>query len=140
MRRTKKRACRAEPIQQGSDWEEPRLEAGRFSGHAQPVCRRDARRTRQNQQVAVTAPSMALVTLRARHDSQAVLFRAGAPIAGTPNDFIAAHLSLLPECADRADPHFDAVRPVNHAYVIAKGHLQENGFPRHRRVSVATER
>jgi hypothetical protein len=43
--------------------------------------------------------------------------------------FIAAHLSLLPEYANSADPHFDAVRPMNHAYVIPKGYVQKNGFP-----------
>jgi hypothetical protein len=43
--------------------------------------------------------------------------------------FIAAHLALLPEYADSADPHFDAVRPMNHAYVVPAGYLQKNGFP-----------
>jgi hypothetical protein len=43
--------------------------------------------------------------------------------------FIAAHLALLPEYANSADPHFDAVRPMNHAYVIPKGYVQKNGFP-----------
>ena len=43
--------------------------------------------------------------------------------------FIAAHLSLLPEYANSADPHFDAVRPMNHAYVIPAGYVQKNGFP-----------
>jgi hypothetical protein len=41
--------------------------------------------------------------------------------------FIAAHLSLLPEYANSADPHFDAVRPMNHAYVIPAGYVQKNG-------------
>ncbi len=43
--------------------------------------------------------------------------------------FIAAHLALLPEYANSADPHFDAVRPMNHAYVIPAGYVQKNGFP-----------
>jgi hypothetical protein len=43
--------------------------------------------------------------------------------------FIAAHLALLPEYADSADRHFDAVRPMNHAYVIPAGYVQKNGFP-----------
>jgi hypothetical protein len=43
--------------------------------------------------------------------------------------FIAAHLALLPEYADSADPHFDAVRPMNHAYVIPAGYAQKNGLP-----------
>ncbi len=43
--------------------------------------------------------------------------------------FIAAHLINLPEFADSADPHFDAVRPMNHAYVIRPGYVQKNGFP-----------
>lgn len=43
--------------------------------------------------------------------------------------FIAAHLTLLPEYANSADPHFDAVRPMNHAYVIPAGYVQKNGFP-----------
>jgi hypothetical protein len=43
--------------------------------------------------------------------------------------FLAAHLSLLPEYANSADPHFDAVRPMNHAYVIPAGYVQKNGFP-----------
>ncbi len=43
--------------------------------------------------------------------------------------FIAAHLLLLPEYANSADPHFDAVRPMNHAYVIPKDYVQKNGFP-----------
>ena len=43
--------------------------------------------------------------------------------------FIADHLKLLPEYADSADRHFDAVRPMNHAYVIPKDYVQKNGFP-----------
>jgi hypothetical protein len=43
--------------------------------------------------------------------------------------FIAAHLSVLPEYANSADPHFDAVRPMNHAYVIPAEYVQKNGFP-----------
>jgi hypothetical protein len=42
--------------------------------------------------------------------------------------FIAAHLARLPEYADSADPHFDAVRPMNHAYVIPADYLQKSGF------------
>ncbi len=45
--------------------------------------------------------------------------------------FIAAHLTLLPEYADSADRHFDAVRPMNHAYVIPGGYVQKNGSPAH---------
>jgi hypothetical protein len=43
--------------------------------------------------------------------------------------FIAAHLALLPEYAGSTDPHFDAVRPMNHAFVIPNGYVQKNGFP-----------
>jgi hypothetical protein len=43
--------------------------------------------------------------------------------------FIAAHIQFLPEFAGSADPHFDAVRPMNHAYVIPAGYVQKNGFP-----------
>jgi hypothetical protein len=42
--------------------------------------------------------------------------------------FIAANLKLLPEYANSADPHFDAVRPMNHAYVIPRDYLQKAGF------------
>jgi hypothetical protein len=42
--------------------------------------------------------------------------------------FIAAHLKHLPEYLDSADPHFDAVRPMNHGYVIPKDYLQKSGF------------
>ena len=35
----------------------------------------------------------------------------------------------LPEYAGSADPHFDAVRPMNHAYVIPADYVQKNGFP-----------
>ena len=35
--------------------------------------------------------------------------------------FIAAHILNLPEYAGSADTHFDAVRPMNHAYVIPAG-------------------
>jgi hypothetical protein len=35
--------------------------------------------------------------------------------------FIAANILLLPEYASSADPHFDSVRPMNHAYVIPAG-------------------
>jgi hypothetical protein len=43
--------------------------------------------------------------------------------------FIAANIAKLPEFAGTADPHFDAVRPMNHAYVIPAGYVQKNGFP-----------
>jgi hypothetical protein len=43
--------------------------------------------------------------------------------------FIARMGPLLPEYARSADPHFDAVRPMNHAYVIPQGYVQKNGFP-----------
>jgi hypothetical protein len=43
--------------------------------------------------------------------------------------FIAAHIQFLPEFAGSADTHFDAVRPINHAYVIPAGYVQKNGFP-----------
>jgi hypothetical protein len=43
--------------------------------------------------------------------------------------FIAAHLALLPEYAGSTDRHFDAVRPMNHAFVIPNGYVQKNGFP-----------
>jgi len=43
--------------------------------------------------------------------------------------FIATAGALLPEYADSADPHFDAVRAMNHAYVIPKDYVQKNGFP-----------
>ena len=33
--------------------------------------------------------------------------------------FIAANILNLPEYAGSADTHFDSVRPINHAYVIA---------------------
>ena len=42
--------------------------------------------------------------------------------------FIAAHLKLLPEYAESADTHFDAVRPMNHAYVIPADYVQKSGF------------
>jgi hypothetical protein len=42
--------------------------------------------------------------------------------------FIAANLGRLPEFADSADPHFDAVRPMNHAHVIPADYLQKSGF------------
>jgi hypothetical protein len=41
--------------------------------------------------------------------------------------FIADHLSLLPEYSVSPDRHFDAVRPMNHAYVIPNGYVQKNG-------------
>jgi hypothetical protein len=42
--------------------------------------------------------------------------------------FIAANLSLLPEYAGSADPHFDAVRPMNHSFVIPSDYTQKSGF------------
>jgi hypothetical protein len=41
--------------------------------------------------------------------------------------FIADHLSLLPEYSVSPDRHFDAVRPMNHSYVIPNGYVQKNG-------------
>lgn len=42
--------------------------------------------------------------------------------------FIARHLAHLPEYAESADPHFDAVRPMNHGYRIPADYLQKSGF------------
>ena len=42
--------------------------------------------------------------------------------------FIARHLAHLPEYAESADPHFDAVRAMNHAYRIPADYLQKSGF------------
>jgi len=42
--------------------------------------------------------------------------------------FIAAHLPYLPEYADSGDAHFDAARPMNHAFVIPDGYVQKSGF------------
>ncbi|MGH9411217.1 MAG: phosphoesterase, partial [Vicinamibacterales bacterium] len=42
--------------------------------------------------------------------------------------FIDAHLKYLPEYMESADPHFDAVRPMNHAYRIPMDYLQKSGF------------
>jgi hypothetical protein len=39
--------------------------------------------------------------------------------------FIAQNILNLPEYAGSADTHFDAVRPMNHAYVIPAGYLQK---------------
>jgi hypothetical protein len=44
-------------------------------------------------------------------------------------DFVAANIVYLPEYAGSADPHFDAVRPMNHSYVIPADYAQKNGFP-----------
>jgi len=41
--------------------------------------------------------------------------------------FIADHLLQLPEYSVSPDRHFDAVRPMNHAYVIPNGYAQKNG-------------
>jgi hypothetical protein len=43
--------------------------------------------------------------------------------------FIAANILNLPEYAGSADAHFDAVRPMNHAYLIPAGYIQKNGYP-----------
>jgi hypothetical protein len=40
-------------------------------------------------------------------------------------DFVAANILLLPEYAGSADTHFDAVRPMNHAYVIPAGYVEK---------------
>ena len=42
--------------------------------------------------------------------------------------FIAAYLQYLPEYAGSTDPHFDAVRPMNHAFVIPADYVQKSGF------------
>ncbi|HVT35216.1 MAG TPA: alkaline phosphatase family protein, partial [Nevskiaceae bacterium] len=42
--------------------------------------------------------------------------------------YIAAHLAQLTEYADSADPHFDAVRPMNHAYVMKAGDRESGGL------------
>jgi hypothetical protein len=42
--------------------------------------------------------------------------------------FIQANLASLPEYAGSADPHFDAVRPMNHAFQIPADYLQKSGF------------
>jgi hypothetical protein len=42
--------------------------------------------------------------------------------------FITANLLNLPEYALSADPHFDAVRPMNHAFQIPAGYVQKSGF------------
>jgi hypothetical protein len=42
--------------------------------------------------------------------------------------FIAANVGLLPEYANSADPHFDAVRPMNHHFAIPDGYQQKSGF------------
>ena len=38
--------------------------------------------------------------------------------------FIAANITALPEFAGSADTHFDAVRPINHAYTIPSTYVQ----------------
>jgi hypothetical protein len=43
--------------------------------------------------------------------------------------FITANILNLPEYAGSADEHFDAVRPMNHSYVIPADYVQKNGFP-----------
>jgi hypothetical protein len=42
--------------------------------------------------------------------------------------FIEANREYLPEYAESADPHFDAVRAMNHAYEIPAEYLQKSGF------------
>jgi phosphoesterase family protein len=42
--------------------------------------------------------------------------------------FILANLVNLPEYAGSADTHFDAVRPMNHAFVIPGDYTQKSGF------------
>jgi hypothetical protein len=39
--------------------------------------------------------------------------------------FIAANITALPEFAGSADTHFDAVRPINHAYKIPASYTQK---------------
>jgi hypothetical protein len=39
--------------------------------------------------------------------------------------FIAANILNLPEYASSADPHFDSVRPMSHAYVIPAGYTEK---------------
>ncbi len=39
-------------------------------------------------------------------------------------NFIAANVLNLPEYAGSADPHFDSVRPMNHAYVIPSAYVE----------------
>jgi hypothetical protein len=43
--------------------------------------------------------------------------------------FIAKNLGLLQEFSLSPDRHFDAVRPMNHAFVIPSNYVQKNGFP-----------
>lgn len=40
-------------------------------------------------------------------------------------DFIFRNITALPELQSSADTHFDAVRPINHAYVIPAGYVQK---------------
>jgi len=42
--------------------------------------------------------------------------------------FIARNLKYLPEYVESADPHFDAVRAMNHAHRIPADYLQKSGF------------
>ncbi|HEY2435063.1 MAG TPA: alkaline phosphatase family protein [Vicinamibacterales bacterium] len=42
--------------------------------------------------------------------------------------FIDAHPTQLPEYVESGDPHFDAVRAMNHAYAIPADYLQKSGF------------
>ncbi|HEY4370153.1 MAG TPA: alkaline phosphatase family protein [Steroidobacteraceae bacterium] len=43
--------------------------------------------------------------------------------------FVLSNIVSLPEYAGSADTHFDAVRAMNHAYVIPADYEQKNGFP-----------
>jgi hypothetical protein len=42
--------------------------------------------------------------------------------------FIAAHQANLPEYGGSADPHFDAVRAMNHGFSIPANYVQKSGF------------
>lgn len=42
--------------------------------------------------------------------------------------FVLSNLLTLPEYGGSADPHFDAVRPMNHGYRIPDGYSQKAGF------------
>jgi hypothetical protein len=43
-------------------------------------------------------------------------------------NFISENISFLPEYELSADPHFDAVRPMNHMFIIPSGYVQKSGF------------
>ena len=44
--------------------------------------------------------------------------------------FVAANIMNLPEYANSADTHFDAVRPMNHQFVIPAGYVQKQSADR----------